>query len=124
MKALRCTIIFVFCVCSVLSCKRASPDDEIKLPSTPPLSRDVIGYGVVNANYTHLLDKQGGGKSLGFLRKGSIVEIIEYRPIVEGEKAVYWVLARGAYEGWMREDAVRIYPSKAQAITAAESLPQ
>ncbi|GMO55607.1 MAG: hypothetical protein Ta2G_14900 [Termitinemataceae bacterium] len=119
------------------SCKRFGADDDIHLPPTPPLSRPVIGYGVISSNYTHVLDAQGqNGKSLGFLRKGSIVAIIERRPIIEGEEAENWVLAKANYDGteenqnitdvsgWLPEKELRIYPSKAQAKTAAETLPQ
>jgi hypothetical protein len=109
---------------SVSSCKRNSFEDEIVLPLTRPLSRYVIGYGVVNSNYTHILDKQGeSGKSIGFLRRGSIVEILERRPVVRGDKAEIWVLASGNYKGWLKENELRIYPSKAQALTASESIP-
>jgi hypothetical protein len=111
-------------VLSASSCKRSSFEDEIVLPLTRPLSRYVIGYGVVNANYTHILDKQGeNGKSIGFLRRGSIVEILERRPVVRGDKAEIWVFASGNYRGWLKENELRIYPSKAQALTASESIP-
>ncbi|GHV83796.1 hypothetical protein AGMMS50212_11360 [Spirochaetia bacterium] len=106
-----------------VSCSRPPAEDEIKIPVTPPLSREVIGYGVVNNNYIHVVDKQGeGGNTLGFLRKGSIVEISERRPLVSGEKSESWVFAKGAYSGWLRENELRIYPSKAQAETAAKNL--
>lgn len=107
------------------SCVRSTPDYEIALPATPPLSRPVIGYGVINTNYTHVLDKQGSsGTSLGFLRKGSIVEVLERRPLVHGETSESWVLAKGDYAGWLREDELRIFPSRDQAQTAAKSMPQ
>ncbi|MDR0663429.1 MAG: hypothetical protein LBF80_05050 [Spirochaetaceae bacterium] len=106
-------------------CKRTSPEDEIILPVTPPLSRSVIGYGVINANYTRVMDKLGDeGNSIGFLRKGSIVEILERRPVVMDEKAETWILASGSYTGWLRENELRIYSSKAQALTASQSGPQ
>ncbi|GMO34488.1 MAG: hypothetical protein Ta2F_10630 [Termitinemataceae bacterium] len=114
-------LIFLFFSCT----RSSSTADDIVIPPTPPLSRDVIGYGVISTNYTHVLDKQGqDGKSLGFLRKGSIVEIIERRPIVINEKAENWVFAKGSYSGWLREDDLRIYSSKAKAKTAAQTLPQ
>lgn len=110
---------------SASACKRNSLEDEIVLPLTRPLSRYVIGYGVVNANYTHILDKQGeDGKSIGFLRRGAIVEILERRPVVRSDRAEIWVLASGSYKGWLKETELRIYPSKVQAQTASESIPQ
>ncbi|MDR1148301.1 MAG: hypothetical protein LBK66_06675 [Spirochaetaceae bacterium] len=105
------------------SCERNSSEEDIVLPVTPPLSRSVIGYGVVNANYTRILDQQGDeGKSIGFLRKGQIVEILERRPIVVDEKAEMWVRASGLYTGWLKENELRVYPAKSQALTASESI--
>ena len=120
-------ILFAACILalSASNCKRYSFEDEIVLPLTRPLSRYVIGYGVVNVNYTHILDKQGdSGKSIGFLRRGAIVEILERRPVVRGDKAEIWVLASGSYKGWLNETELRVYPSKVQAQTASESIPQ
>jgi hypothetical protein len=66
------------------------------------------------------MSKHGaGGKSLGFLRKGSIVEILERRPMVNGEKTENWVLARSAYSGWLKEEELKIYDTEAKAKTAA-----
>ncbi|MDR0539835.1 MAG: hypothetical protein LBG74_04950 [Spirochaetaceae bacterium] len=108
-----------------LSCKKGVADGEIIPPETAPLSRAVIGYGVVNTNYTHVLDKQGGdGKSLGFLRKGAIVEVLERRPLVTSEKTENWVLARGSYRGWLKEDELQIYDTEAKAKTASSLMPQ
>ncbi|MDR2444897.1 MAG: hypothetical protein LBD44_03030 [Spirochaetaceae bacterium] len=119
---------FLFAACllalSASTCKRNSFEDEIVLPLTRPLSRYVIGYGVVNANYTHILDKQGDdGKSIGFLRRGAVVEILERRPVLRSDKAEIWVLASGSYKGWLKESELRVYPSRAQAQTASESIP-
>lgn len=120
--------LFLFAACLLAltssSCRRNSFENEIVLPLTRPLSRYIIGYGVVSANYTHILDKQGdNGRSIGFLRKGSIVEILERRPVMRGDKAEIWVFASGNYKGWLKEDELRIYSSKAQARTASESIP-
>jgi hypothetical protein len=105
------------------ACTRKSSEEEIVLPVTSPLSRSVIGYGVVNANYTRILDQRGEeGKSIGFLRKGQIVEIQERRPVVIGETAEMWLLVSGDYTGWLKENELRVYPSKPQAITASESI--
>jgi hypothetical protein len=124
-----CVYPLFFAACLLVlpaaSCKRSSFENEIVPPLTRPLSRYVIGYGVVNTNYTHILDKQGdNGKSIGFLRRGSIVEILERRPVVRGDKAEIWVLAYGNYKGWLKENELSIYPTKAQAMTASEAIPQ
>jgi hypothetical protein len=105
------------------SCERNSSEEDIVLPVTPPLSRSVIGYGVVNANYTRILDQQGNeGKSIGFLRKGQIVEILERRPVVVDEEAEMWVRASGPHTGWLKENELRVYSAKSQALTASESI--
>jgi hypothetical protein len=106
-------------------CRRLAGENEIIIPVTRPLSRTVIGYGVVNANYTRILDKHGDdGKSIGFLRKGTIVEVLERRPVVTDYAAEMWVLASGGYKGWLRENELQVYQSKAQAVTAAQTMPQ
>ncbi|MDR3249013.1 MAG: hypothetical protein LBT39_09540, partial [Treponema sp.] len=61
----------------LLSC---SEKEEIQLipPATPPLSRGEIGYGVVNVSYTHVVDQPSSqGLSLGYLRRGSVVRVME-----------------------------------------------
>ncbi|MDR2491700.1 MAG: hypothetical protein LBD20_09905 [Spirochaetaceae bacterium] len=117
------TLPFIFLLAA--SCTKNAPDKDIVPPITAPLYRKVIGYGVVNTNYTHVLDRLGAeGKSLGFLRKGSIVEVLERRPIVREDSTENWVLAGGSYRGWLREDELKIYETEAKAKTAAASLPK
>jgi hypothetical protein len=108
-----------------LSCVR--PSDEIPLlpPLTHPLSRSLIGYGVISASYTHVVDiPDPRGISLGYLRRGSVVPVIERRYINTRETAESWVLVDGNYRGWLMERVVNIYDNKAQAQTAAESMTQ
>jgi hypothetical protein len=112
-------------VCLLLSsCGKAPTENAIVLPETPPLSRAFIGYGVINANYTHILAKIGDESSaLGFLRKGSIVEVLERRSVAEGNAVEYWVFAAAEnYSGWLRESELRVYASSAQALTAAKNM--
>ncbi|MDR1956501.1 MAG: hypothetical protein LBQ30_06575 [Treponema sp.] len=101
------------------SCARATQELTIVPPPTNPLSRSVIGYGVVNVSYTHVVNEPGqAGVSLGYLRRGSIVRILERR-LGEGN-AESWVLVEGNYRGWLKETVVDIYGLEAQAKTAAE----
>lgn len=96
-------------------------------PSTPPLSRPVIGYGVVNVSYTHLVEEPGEGElSLGYLRRGSLIRVLERRA---GKNAESWVLVEGPFpqgheRGWLRESVVDIYDNEFQANTAAGSMTQ
>jgi hypothetical protein len=118
------------------SCSRNRNDSEIVLPVTPPLTRQAIGYGVINSSYIHILESRGEGNvSLGILRKGTIVKIIERRPLViKGGTREMWLLASAPesqgenfaenVSGWMPEHDLRIYESLSQAETAAGRLLQ
>jgi hypothetical protein len=109
----------------LLSC---SEKEEIQLvpPATPPLSRGEVGYGVVSVSYTHVAD-QPGGLSLGYLRRGSVVRVMERRA---GPAEGAWVLVEGRGDlslespGWIPETLIDVYPTEAQARTASESLLQ
>jgi hypothetical protein len=108
------------------SCTRvAFNDSPVMPPPTHPLSRSVIGYGVISASYTQVVDKPDAeGLSLGYLRKGSIVRIIERRFVNDRENIESWVLVEGNYLGWLREGMVDIYDNAAKAGTAAEFMIQ
>jgi hypothetical protein len=84
------------------------------------------------------------GLSLGYLRRGSVVRVLERRIGGQGaagqgtagqasqstEGAELWALVEGRdgmsldSQGWLPESALDIYPTAAQAQTAAESLLQ
>ncbi|GHV71266.1 hypothetical protein AGMMS49928_22310 [Spirochaetia bacterium] len=92
-------------------------------PPTYPLSRQYIGYGVVDAAYIQVLDEPAAsGLSLGHLRRGSLVKILERR--ISAGKAGPWVLIEGAYRGWLPEGEVQIFDNEAKAQTAAEYMTQ
>jgi hypothetical protein len=94
-------------------------------PATPPLSRSVIGYGVISVSYTHVFDEPlRRAASPGYLRRASIVEVLERRLVNSREGTESWVLVGGDYRGWIREEAVQIYDNMAQARTAAETMTQ
>ncbi|MDR0641653.1 MAG: hypothetical protein LBG07_04250 [Treponema sp.] len=111
--------------------------EEIRLapPAMSPLSRGEIGYGVVNVSYTHVADEPGGqGLSLGYLRRGSVVRVLERRvpggkDEAGGGSPETWVRAEGRDAGfdslgWLPESVIDIYPTEAQARTASDSLLQ
>jgi hypothetical protein len=114
-----------------LSCDRS---EAVRLdpPSLPPLSREEIGYGVINASYTHLVDKPDSrGLSLGYLRRGSVVRVLERRagnPPAGQELPESWVLVESRQDpdsrGWLPEPALDLYATEAQAQTASGSLVQ
>jgi hypothetical protein len=120
------------------ACGRKTSEIPVIPPATPPLSRPVIGYGVVNVSYTHVLEEPGeGGVSIGYLRRGSLIRVLERRAIIIGAGAESWVLAeefspqgpkgpqgspQGSYQGWIRENVVDIYDNEFQANTAVGSM--
>jgi hypothetical protein len=115
---------------SLGACGRNNGEIPVVPPPTPPLSRPVIGYGVVNVSYTLMVENPGEGEqSLGYLRRGSLVKVIERRVLKTGEAAERWVLVEGTVPqgqsgGWLPERVVDIYGNEFQAKTAAESMTQ
>jgi hypothetical protein len=123
--------VLVLLVFSLLAaCGGKTGEIPVIPPPSPPLSRPVIGYGVVNVSYTHVVEEPGeGGVSLGYLRRGALIRILERRAIKLGDHADSWVLTEGTspqgrYRGWLRESVVDIYDNEFQADTAAESMTQ
>jgi hypothetical protein len=108
-----------------VSCGGKGEEKPVIPPLTSPLSRPVIGYGVINVSYTHVnAEPKEGASSPGYLRRASLVSIIERRQIKTDKRAESWVLAEGVYRGWLKEEVVDIYDNEFQAKTAAESMTQ
>jgi hypothetical protein len=114
------------------SCRRGSEELPVAPPVTHPLSREYIGFGVVNVSFTHLLDESSStGVSLGYLRRGTVVRIIERRHIVNLGSEETWVFVEGNYQGpgsvssgWLPDTALLIYDSESRANTASRTLSQ
>lgn len=103
------------------SCTRSPEEVSITPPPTHPLSRTLVGYGVINVPFTRVMQAPRQGEiSLGHLRRGSIVEIIARRSV----NAESWVLIDGIYQGWIRARELDIYDLAVQAETAAELMSQ
>jgi hypothetical protein len=60
-----------------------------------------------------------GGVSLGILRKGTVVPVLERRRINIRGNIESWILVAGSYQGWLREEVLEIFENEAQAKTAA-----
>jgi hypothetical protein len=123
--------VLVFLIVLVLcACERKDEDIAIIPPMTPPLSRPVIGYGVINVSYTHVVERpEPSAPSLGYLRRGSIVKVLERQSLINRtaanpEGAESWVLVEGNFRGWLVESVTDIYDNESQAKTAAESMTQ
>ena len=111
-------------------CSRSSNEAPIVPPVTYPLQREYIGYGVVNVPFTHLLSESGSkGVSIGYLRRGTVVRVLERKPVVNRGSAESWVLAEGNYQdgaavsrGWLQETDLEIYQNESMAITASKAM--
>jgi hypothetical protein len=130
-------VLFLLGLCAV-SCQGNKEEIAVIPPPTPPLSRAVIGFGVINVSYTYITaEPADGGVSPGYLRRGSLVRVIERRTVKNNANvnangagaaagavsgAESWVLVDGAYRGWLREALVDIYDNENRALTAAESM--
>jgi hypothetical protein len=88
-----------------------------------------VGYGVVNVSYTHVVDQPGSqGLSLGYLRKGSVVRIVERRSVTNRRNVEMWLFVEAEYQGspgekisgWLREQDADIYDNESRARTASE----
>ncbi|MDR1306939.1 MAG: hypothetical protein LBK74_05150 [Treponema sp.] len=109
---------FLFILASL--CWGCSPKLTAVPPAAPPLSRDILGYGVVTASYIRVLDEpNAGGVALGYVREKTILQVLERRLIKEGDAFVCWVLIDGSYQGWLPESAIVIYDNEGRAETAA-----
>jgi hypothetical protein len=110
----------------VFSCGGGVREEPLVPPPTDPLRREYIGYGVARETYTHVVEEPGEGRSvLGYLRRGSLVRVLERRyssPGAANSGRETWVLVEGAYRGWLPEREIQIFDSEARARTAAESL--
>jgi len=108
----------------IISCQRNSNEIVVVPPPTHPLSRAIIGYGVVNVSYILVVSEpEKSDVSIGYLRRGSIVQVLERRSININGRVESWVLTEGLYRGWIRESVLDIYDLKAQAETASENMP-
>ncbi|GHU68046.1 hypothetical protein FACS189447_10510 [Spirochaetia bacterium] len=118
-------------ISQLVSCTRNQEEAPLEPPPTDPLARDFIGYGVVNASFTHVENEAGQkGVSLGYLRKGSLVKIIERRSLTDQENVELWILIEADYQGapngkiqgWLRESTVEVYDNERRALTASETM--
>jgi hypothetical protein len=126
---IRYNLIFLRPMIFLSSCNRNSQEQPVAPPVTHPLARSYIGYGVVNVSFTHLLSESSpDGVSQGYIRRGTVVRIIERRHRLPAES---WILAEANYQnsgsrttGWLKETNVDIYDSESRALNASKNLSQ
>ena len=121
-----CFLALIILISVFSSCRRGSGEQPLVLPATPPLTRDCIGYAVVNVSFTHFLNEPDG-VSLGYLRRGTVVRILERRK--SNKNDLFWILAEGNQQasvsrGWLQETAVDIFDNESRAITASKTVSQ
>jgi hypothetical protein len=115
----------------VLSCNRNTEETPVIPPLTSPLSREFIGYGVVNESFIHVVNEPRHDElSLGYLRKGSLVKIVERRALTNRGNVEIWVLVEAPYstvpegkiQGWLMEETLNVYDTESRALTASETM--
>ena len=114
----------VLIILFIISCNGSKKEENpVVPPATSPLSRNYIGYGVINVSYTYLRENPHvESVSPGYLRRGSVILILERQAIRKGNQIERWVLVEGNEKGWLKEELVDIYDNELQARTAAESM--
>ena len=115
----------------LFSCFRNSEEVPLIPPATNPLSREFIAFGVVNVSFLQVLDEPlDEDSSLGFLRRRSLVRIMERRNVRNRGITESWVKIDSnftdepdqGFQGWIPEDSINVYINEAQAITASQSM--
>ena len=127
--------LFIFGALCFSSCKLNKEEKPVIPPLTSPLTRDYIGFGVITASFTHINeDPAEDSRSLGYIRRGSLVRIIRRQVIKTQDAYVSWVLTDGKFDeagqsefkspaqGWLKEDVMEIYDNESQARTASEAM--
>lgn len=123
----RCVVSGAACwlvLCAALgSCGPRREKAPLIPPATSPLSRTVVGFGVINVSYTQIsAEPDEQSVSAGYLRQGSLVRVVERRLVKKGAAAESWVLVEGNSQGWLREALVDIFDNEGRARTASESM--
>jgi hypothetical protein len=113
------------------ACIRNEEEIIVVPPLTNPLDRNFIGYGVINDSFVRLTDEpRRDGVSLGYIRRGALIKIIERRLITNRGYSEIWIRAEAEYsggvggkvEGWLPEDSAEIYDNESRAFTASRTM--
>ena len=115
-------VILFFCF-AFCSCKGNHDESKVIPPLTSPLSGDFIGYGVIKVSFSHIVaEPKEGSESLGYLRRGALVRVIERRIVNDSGGSPAWVKIDTEKSGWLREEVMDIYNNESRAKTAAQSM--
>ena len=124
-------LIVLFIVLFFPGCNREPDELYVSPPVSHPLLREYIGYGVVTSSFSHILIEPGSTEtSLGHLRRGTVVRIMERKPVMNRGVSEFWIYGEGNFEGenilrgWLMESDLEVYDSEPRARTASRSMSQ
>ena len=121
---------FIICLSSLTACRRSTEELPVSPPATHPLAREFIGFAVVNASFAHLFNEPGPqGQSLSYLRRGTVLRVLERRMVTNRGNLESWLLAEANYQegasvsqGWLPEATIEFFTAEAQAHTASRAM--
>jgi len=115
-----CVLILVL---TAVSCNLKKGEEPVIPPVSFPLSREYIGFGVINVSYTRVSENpEEEGVSPGYLRRGAVVCIHERKLIKTNDKTETWLLVEESCRGWLKESLVDVYENESQAKTASDKM--
>jgi len=116
-------ILLLLAILSLAACTAKRESVGVLPPETSPLSKELVGYGVVSVLYARLnLDPSSESPASGQARIGEVVRVHERRIVREGGGSESWLLVDGESAGWIREEMVGVYENEAQARSAAGAM--
>lgn len=103
------------------SCEPETLPLSPEVPPTPVLTSSST-WGVVNIPYLKMLEESDPSSGVsGLLREGDVVEVLA--KVGLGDGLDYWLEIRnGREQGWVPDDTLDVYDSRAQAVTASAGL--
>jgi len=116
-------LLFIIIIFFLSGCRAKKEENPVVPPVTAPLSREYIGFGVVNVSFTHISSGPAeDSPTSGYLRRGSQVRILRRQQVKAADGFSSWVLIEGGQQGWLREEVLDIYDNESRAKTASESM--
>jgi len=116
-------LLILAIIAALGSCRVSREEGPVIPPVTSPLTREYIGYGVITDSFTHICaDPVENSESLGYLRRGSLVQVIRRQIFRTTDGFVSWVLIDGNQQGWLKEEVMEIYNNESQAKTASDTM--
>ena len=111
----------VLVVLILASCRPEPLPMSPEVPPTPVLTSSST-WGVVNLPYLKMLENSDPSSGVsGLLREGDVVEVLAKAGL--GDGLDYWLEIQNDQDrGWVPDDALDVYDSRAQAITASAGI--